>query len=133
MWPDRKWKLHPEVGSFPVPGLECVTALIHTTASINIFICLELECEVWHLDISSLSPFESEKLLLLPRDKIHTGVLQQRSKDKQQTHRHPDVYGLHVRHLLITHTHTKEYLFKIINFHPYTIKANTVFKSILFP
>lgn len=52
------------------------------------------------------SPPESEELFVLPRDEVHSSVLQQRGEDEQQTHRHPDIYRLHIGHLQHTHTHT---------------------------
>lgn len=50
------------------------------------------------------SPPESEELFVLPRDEVHSGVLQQCGEDEQQAHRHPDIYRLHVGHLQDTNT-----------------------------
>lgn len=42
---------------------------------------------------------QPDELLVLPRDKVDCGVLQQGGKHKEETHRHPNVNGLHIRHL----------------------------------
>ena len=42
---------------------------------------------------------QPDELLVLPRDEVNCCVLQQGSKYKQKTHRHPNVNGLHIGHL----------------------------------
>lgn len=42
---------------------------------------------------------QPDELLVLPRDKVDCGVLQQGGKHKQETHGHPNVNGFHIRHL----------------------------------
>ncbi|KAL7866275.1 hypothetical protein SRHO_G00115220 [Serrasalmus rhombeus] len=44
-------------------------------------------------------PYAPEELFLLPGYKVHSRVFQQSGEDKQQTHRHPDVDGLHIGNL----------------------------------
>ena len=47
---------------------------------------------------------------MLPGDKVDGGVLEQSGEYKEQTHRHPDVDGLHIGHLQHqerqSHSHT---------------------------
>lgn len=47
----------------------------------------------------ALWPSKSQELLVLPRHKVDRRVFEQRREDKEQTHGHPDVYGLNVRDL----------------------------------
>lgn len=42
---------------------------------------------------------QPDELLVLPRDKVDCSVLQQGGEHKQETHCHPNVNGLHIRHL----------------------------------
>ena len=51
-----------------------------------------------HLHVSS-PPSEAKQLFVLASDEVDGGVLQQGREHEEQTHGHPDVDGLHVRHL----------------------------------
>lgn len=44
-------------------------------------------------------PPQSEELLVLARHKVDGCVFQQRRKDEEEAHGHPDVDGFHVGHL----------------------------------
>ena len=44
-------------------------------------------------------PSEPEQLFVLPRHEVDGSILYKCGEHKQQTHGHPDVYGLHIGHL----------------------------------
>lgn len=52
-----------------------------------------------HYSLLPLLLLQPDEFLMLPGHEVHSSVLQQSSKDKEKTHGHPDVNGLHVGHL----------------------------------
>lgn len=52
-----------------------------------------------YLALALVMPSEAQQLFMLPRHKVDSSVLQQCREDKEKTHCHPDVYGLHIRDL----------------------------------
>lgn len=44
---------------------------------------------------------QSEELLVLARHKVDGSIFQQRRKDEEEAHGHPDVNGFHVGHLRV--------------------------------
>lgn len=52
-----------------------------------------------YLALALVMPSEAQQLFMLPRHKVDSSVLQQCREDKQETHCHPDVYGLDIRDL----------------------------------
>lgn len=57
-----------------------------------------------YLVLALVMPSESQQLLMLPRHKVDRSILQQCWEDEEKTHRHPDVYGLHIGDLKHKHT-----------------------------
>lgn len=71
--------------------LQCATVSKHVLARVG-------TVNTYYPLLPLLFP-QPDELLVLPRDKVDCGVLQQGGKHKQETHRHPNVNGLHIRHL----------------------------------
>lgn len=85
----------------------CVQVLRECT-SVKVRLCLSPDHAGWcvnvcflfqYLALTLVMPSESQQLFMLPRHKVDSSVLQQSREDEEETHCHPDVYGLDIRDL----------------------------------